>query len=496
MAYDARSALDRIIASSSLGRAPKLASLLRVLVEDYLAGRAESPKEYELGVRAFQRAPDYDPQSDPIVRVQARQLRFKLNEYYATTGADDPIRFSLEKGSYLLECSSNAAPPEHVPQPENQIEQVQPAPAVVRKLNWRLPASAIAAVLLIVGVWIAVRDRKPVVHAHGGNSAAEELYLKGRFYWNKRTPDDLRTALDLFTQAVVKDPTYAKAYLGLADTYSLLREYAGMPDQEAFLRATAAARKAVELDDSLAEAHASLAFCLFHGLQQFEAGLREFRRAVQLNPSYSTAHQWYANALLSMGRFDEAEQENEKARQLDPGSRSILADKGKLEFHRGHVEEAITTLRQIADAEPTFVSAHLYLRIIYLAQHDCLNYLQEARITAQLQGDPGWASALERARISFDTGGERRMLESLLKSYQALYDQGTGEAFPVAAMYARLGDKQNAMRFLELAHQRKELLMEALPVDDAFIVLRGEPAYQALLKNLGLVEPVSARARL
>jgi len=420
MTYDAQSALARILASSVFARAPKLASLLRALVDDYTAGRQESPKEYELGVRAFQRASDYDPQADPIVRVQARQLRLKLHEYYATEGKNDPIRFTLAKGSYLLECHPGAteAPPADTPH-------------AFRARKWLVTAGVVATAVIATGVWIFAGTRK-VADERSKVSAAEELYLNGRYYWTKRTPNDLRTALDLFMQAVVKDPGYAKAYVGLADTYLLLREFAGMPDSEAFARAGDAARKAIELDDSLAEAHASLGFCLFHGSLKFAAGLAEFRRAVQLNPNYVTAHHWYANALLSVGNFEEASLESDRARQLDPGSRAILADRGLLQFHKGDVAGSIATLRRVIDAEPAFVSAHSYLARIYLSLHDSPNYLRESRITAQLQADSARISMLDSAEASYRQHGERAMLGSLAKFNQSMYEAGKGGAFQVA----------------------------------------------------------------
>src|ERR1035441_648344 len=138
------------------------------------------------------------------------------------------------------------------------------------------------------------------------NPEAEDLYLKGRYYWNKRTPDDLNKAVDLFTQAIVHDPGYAKAYAGLADTYNLLREFSSMPSGEAFSRSLAAARRAVELDGGLADAHNSLAFASFYGAWDFAVAEREFERAIELDPHYATAYHWYANALVCLGRVDAA----------------------------------------------------------------------------------------------------------------------------------------------------------------------------------------------
>jgi len=162
------------------------------------------------------------------------------------------------------------------------------------------------------------------------NPEAEQLYLQGRYYWTKRTPEDLTKAVDYFTQAIVKDPGYSNAYVGLADCYNLLREYTLMPASEAYPRALSAALKAVELDDQSSEAHASVAFASFWGKWDFVTADREFQRAIELDSSNAVAHHWYATFLAMTGRFSESLTEIDRAQALDPASTSILADKGDL----------------------------------------------------------------------------------------------------------------------------------------------------------------------
>jgi hypothetical protein len=169
---------------------------------------------------------------------------------------------------------------------------------------------------------------------------ARDYYLKGRYEWNKRTPDSLNRALDSFTQAVVHDPGYAQAYAGLADTYDLMREYTTMPDSDAYSRAIVAARRAIELDDSLAEAHRALAFSEMYGTWDFADAEKEFRRAIELNPTDPEARRWYANAFAVQGRFPESLAQIEKAQELDPGSNPTLADKGLMLYLVGRNEEA------------------------------------------------------------------------------------------------------------------------------------------------------------
>ena len=189
--------------------------------------------------------------------------------------------------------------------------------------------------------------------------AAEQLYLKGRYYWNKRTPDDLNKALDYFMQAVVHDPSYSQAYVGMADCYNLMREYTLMPSSEAFPRALAAAKKAVELDDQSSEAHASLAFTSFFGMWDVASGEREFRRAIDLNPNNAVSHHWYANALLALQRLPEAVAEIDRAQALDPASEAILADKGNILFRSGRADEGAALLKQMETREPAFRSPHV-----------------------------------------------------------------------------------------------------------------------------------------
>ena len=222
-------------------------------------------------------------------------------------------------------------------------------------------------------------------HAH--NPEAEQLYLEGRYYWNKRTPDDLNKAVDYFVQAIVRDPNYALAYVGLADCYNLLREYTAMPASEAYSRAFVAAKKAVELDDQSSAAHASLGFVLFYGRWDVTNAELEFRRAIDLDPNNAVAHHWYASYLLTVRRLPESLTEIERAQTLDPASASILADKGNILFHSGRRDEAITLLKQMETTEPAFRSPHLYLKVFYLAEGDYPNFLVESRKDALLLRD-------------------------------------------------------------------------------------------------------------
>jgi tetratricopeptide (TPR) repeat protein len=504
-------ALGRILATPAFVRSPRLASFLRFAVEQRLSGRTDPPKEIEVGLQVFGRTADFDPRVDPVVRVQARLLRFKLHEYYETVGKADPVRIDLPKGSYLPSFSeetstpipasqavSPAAPPVSPPKSESFSPVASlPPPRGTTKFRWIITAALLVGAAVVLGLsWTSWRDaigkvwaKTLPVRPKAAQSPAADLYLKGRYYWNKRTPEDLQKAVDYFTQSIVADPGYAKAYVGLADCYGLLREFAAMPDSEAWPRALAAARKAVELDDSLAEAHSSLGFDLFYGSLDLKGGEREFKRAVELNPNYPEAHQWYATALMSVGRLTEASDEMGRARELEPASRSILADQGLLFFYQGKREEAIQQLRQIETAEPSFRSAHLYLSYIYFVSRDCRNYLAESREAAESSRDSVELSIAAEAEKGFASGGAQGMLESMLRVQRRLSLQGRYPLFRVAETFAMLGRKRDALDDLNASYKKRELYMVTLPMDPTLASLHQEPAYQNLLAQLGLDVP-------
>ena len=315
---------------------------------------------------------------------------------------------------------------------------------------------------------------------------AEQLYLKGRYYWDKRTPEDLNKALDFFMQAVVHDPNYSQAYVGLADSYNLMREYTLMPSSEAYPRALAAAKKAVELDDQSSEAHASLAFVSFFGMWDIAAGEREFRRAIDLNPNNATSHHWYANALLALHRMPEALVEIDRAQALDPASTSILADKGNILFRAGQQDEAINLLKQMESREPSFRSPHGYLKNIYLSAGDYPNCLAEWRKDALLVHDQSELAIVTAAEKGFETGGARGLFEATLQVQKKLYTQNLVSPTDLAQTFALLGNKREALRYLEIAYKQRDSLLLFVQIFPEFDSLHDEPAYRDLLAKMNL----------
>jgi Tfp pilus assembly protein PilF len=470
-------------------RSPQLAGFLRFVVRERLSGRDLSLKEYALGVQVFNRGADYDPRIDPIVRVQARQLRFKLREYYEADGRAERIRIEVPKGSYLPEISfadGELGNGEAVSQPADLVLAARTSGNIGKRGGRIIIASLLLAAMAVGVVFLRIGGQRGGLHSADRtvNPAAHDLYLKGKYYWNQRTPESLNLAVGFFNQAIARDPGYARAYAGLADCYNLLREYSAMPASEAWPRAIAAARKAVELDDSSADAHTSLAFALFYGALDTAGGEREYRRAIELNPDSANAHHWYATSLVVQGRYRESLAEIERARELDPSSTSILADKGFILFDQGQVDQSVALLKQVEAADPASQSAHTYLALIDLTRSDFSDYLTEARKGAELSRNAPALAISAAARKGFAAGGSRAMLASILEIQKAFLKEGRCSHYDVARTYAFMGKRQEALDQLQMAVASREMEIVALGNDPTLASLHGEPRFQDLRKEL------------
>ena len=321
---------------------------------------------------------------------------------------------------------------------------------------------------------------------HAPDPEAEQLYLKGIYYWQKRTPASLNQAVDYFTQAVVRDPQYAEAYAGLADCYNLLREYSLMPANEAYPRAQAAARRAIALDDSLSDAHSALGFVDFYWSWDVAGAQREFVRALTLDPNSVNAHYWYGTYLLHLGRFSESLEEIEKAQKLDPHSTSILADKGLVLFHSGQTQQAAELLKQLVAAEPDFLSPHNYLAIMHLEQGEYPKYLAERRKAAMLLHDQARLDIVTAGEKGLARAGAQGMWSAMLKEQQRLRAEGKESAYNLARTYALLGRKQEALDYLQTAYQQHETELVSMRVDGGLASLHDEARFREILAEVGL----------
>src|SRR5580658_6891559 len=315
------------------------------------------------------------------------------------------------------------------------------------------------------------------------NPEAYESYLKGRYFWNKRTPDSLKVALAYFNQAIDEDPTYAQAYSGLADTYALLGDwqYGVMTPKEALPKAKAAAIKALQLDSTLSEAHNSLAFCFDAFDWDLESAGKEFQRAIELNPGYATAHHWYAWHLSLVGRYDEAIEEMRKAKSLDPLSLIINADLAELLVIAHFYDESIIQSRATIAMDPNFALAHNQLAQAYLQKHMNVEAIAELQKAVELSGgSPTCVANLARAYAASGKTSEAVKLLGDLKNHS---NRGYSDASEVAVVYAALGDKDQAMHWLEIGYE--ERFNPGVLLRPGFDPLRSDQRYQDLLRRIG-----------
>jgi tetratricopeptide (TPR) repeat protein len=362
---------------------------------------------------------------------------------------------------------------------------VSPAPAG-RKWLWAVGAAAVA-LAVVTGAGLSMRGgtKAAVPSHHQPSQAVADLYLAGRYNLERRTPESLNRAVQLFSQAIARDPLYAEAQAGLANCNLLLREYAGLPDAIGYPRARAAAERALALDDGLADAHAALAFVTFFWDRDFEAGLRGFQRAIALDPNSAGAHHWYATALFHADRIPDALAQINQAQRLEPQSQAILADKALILYSAGRQSEATALLRQMEAADPDYLSPHTYLASIHLAEHDYPAYLAEARTAARLVGNPDRASIQAAAERGFAVGGAPAMFRAMIDRQRQLYAAGREHAFTIAATYALAGDRAGAMATLATAVRDRDPYLVALRVDTRFAGLRGDPEFRRLALGVG-----------
>ncbi len=317
------------------------------------------------------------------------------------------------------------------------------------------------------------------------NPEAHELYLKGRYYWNKRTPETLKRSLDYFQQAVEKDPQYALGYAGLADSYAMLGagDYAVLPPEKAFPKAKTTAMKALELDNTLAEAHASLGWSKMGFDWDWQGAEREFKQAIDLNPGYANAHHWYATYLGAMGRYSEALAEDRKAESLDPLSMIIMADvAGEALIPAGQYEQAIQQCRKILEMDPQFALAHWNLGRAYQGKGMYNEALAEMQKAADLSGRSSvFISHLGRAEA---LAGRRDKAIKILNELKTRSKREFVSPSVFVLIYAALGDKDRAFAWLEKAYQVRSDIIVELKVAPELDPLRSDPRFQDLLRRM------------
>lgn len=315
---------------------------------------------------------------------------------------------------------------------------------------------------------------------------AYALYLKGRFYWSKRTLSDLEAAASYFNQAIGRDPGYALAYSGLADSYAIMPEYGGNP-REVIPEANVAARKALELDATLARPHAVLGHTKYLHDWDFAGGEAEFKKAIELDPNDATTHQWYAESLFWLGgREGEALAEITRAYQLDPLSLIIRRDFGADHIFMQQYDEAIAICRKLADENPKFSTAHSCTAEAYWRKRMYSQAIEEYKVESQISGDRDESDYVSAMEKGYRSAGWQGALAKGIEVLKAQRKAGSSSAYWIASSYAELGDKEHAFEWLNTAFQEHEEYLLGLKTDLSFDPIRSDARFAELVRKVGL----------
>ena len=330
-------------------------------------------------------------------------------------------------------------------------------------------------------------DEKRLTRGDAGNTEAYGFYLKGRHFWNRRTAANLKKAIEQFQHATERDPNYALAYIGLADCYVLLEEYAGTPSSETLPKARAAVQRALQIDESLAEAHAALGM-IEQNSWNFSEAEREHKRAVELNPNYATAHNWYGFYLrLVRARFDEALAEIRLAELLEPQSQVIATNLAQVYIDKGELYAAIEEAKKVLELEPNFPGSYWAVGIVYRKQgryEEAITELEKAVALSE-----GWSFPLAQLGACYAVAGKRDRARAILKELEEKYGRREALGQNVAGLYAALGVKDQAFAWLEKDFQARSGFLLAIRSDPWFPAvdaLSSDPRWNDLLRRIGL----------
>jgi tetratricopeptide (TPR) repeat protein len=429
--------LARILASPGFARADRLRQFLAFVVDEALAGRAAALKEYTVATRVFGKETGFDPRTDPIVRVQARRLRAKLERYYATEGLADPVVIELPLGGYAPVIRPSAA--------TGPIRRERPMP----------------------------------------NLTAQNFYRQGRYHLDQRTEEGLTRAVTCFERAIAEDAQYALAHAGLADAYGLLGHYGALGPSDVWPRTAAAATTAVQLDDQSAETQTSLAHVRATQDWDWTGAEAGYRKAIALDPRYTTAHHWYAaSCLVPLRRLDDALAEMTLAQSLDPVSSIIARDLAMVHCYRRDYDAALEQCDHTIELNPYFAPGYWSLGIVQEQRGDLDESAAAFQRAVQLSPrTPRLIAALGRAQAlagrSDDAIGARRSLEALAAERYV-------SPLEFAWIELGLGELDGALAWLARAFDERAFDLIAAHVDPRFDQLRGEERFAGLTSKLGL----------
>jgi tetratricopeptide (TPR) repeat protein len=445
--------LDRILTSSLLASSPSLCRFLRYIVEETLAGRSAGLKEYSLGVQVFGRGDNFNPRLDPIVRVQARNLRARVARYYAGPGVDDPIAIDLPKGSYVPvfrglvaveQLPVVAAPP--IPPPEVR-------PQSPHRIRLAIAVAAVFAVIAgIAALWIA-RTHAASRFRHQPDSLAQDLYIRGRYVMDRQTESALRESITSFQQAAARDPQFAAAHAGLADAYDLLSQLGYIPPRDGMEKARRAAEQSLSIDPKLAEGHVSRAAILEAYDWNWGEAEREYRRALELNPGLPAAHLWYGMFLRDQGRLKEALPELRRAAELEPFSLMTSVNLAYGLMAEGNYSAALEQARHASELAPNSPCADVILSHAYQAASQTKD--SEAVLAHAVQNVGENPHGLAMLAGEYMRHGKREESQRLFHQLERLSNQRYVSPFDMGSVALMLGEEDRALGLFEEAYRQR-----------------------------------------
>jgi serine/threonine protein kinase/tetratricopeptide (TPR) repeat protein len=327
-------------------------------------------------------------------------------------------------------------------------------------------------------------EERSLIKNSTSNLEAYNLYLQGRYFWNKRTTEDIKRAVDYFSRAVENDPRYAPAYVGLADCYLMLSFYGGLPQKEYTAKAMSAVSKALEIDEQMPEAYASLAKIKEWSAWDWKGAEQDYRRSIELNPNYATAHHWYAISLTIVGRLDEAMVETRKAIEIDPLSLVIKSTLGDELYFKGEYDRAIEQYLSTLELSKDFAEAHTWLAKCYRQKGMLGQAVSEFEIAAALDGQS--SRVLGGLANAYATAGNVTKAREILATVLERSKRGLAVDSHVALIYWGLRDKERTLDALERAYQQGEIDVQYLKVEPAWQSLRSDDRIRALLRKMNL----------
>jgi adenylate cyclase len=325
-----------------------------------------------------------------------------------------------------------------------------------------------------------IKTKKPTE-----SKEALELYLKGRFFWNQGTPSALNKGIGFFQQALALDPLYAEAYSGLADSYTSLGYGSFLAPKDAIPRAKEAAAKALEIDSTLAEPHASIGFFSFYYDWNGAEAEKEFKTAIALNPNYALAYAWYGYYLTAMGKYDEARENLNKAEELDPLSAKINTDMGFSIYYSGNYDQAISVLKASLEMNPKLGLTHVWLARIYQAKKLYPQAIAEYRETLNVL--PNWSVALAGIGNIYGEEGKKAEAMKMLDTLKLLSAKKYVTSYGIALVYCGIQDKDKTFELLDRAYEERSNWMVWLKSDPRWAYIRSDRRYKELVRKVGLL---------